>query len=160
MSRPITLSLPDDLRTLLGEETLAAVLDEEEFGMRSRSTDVDSAFRTAEALLGPTTGDEQRSMLRLRRLDDGIAVGTSPDAVEALSQEGRALGTSPAFRTAVPDAADAGVVMYVDIARAVELSGEDLGEHAQDVRPLQSFGMTSSGHAKSGTFRMRLTVRN
>ena len=151
------VSLPDDLRTLLGEQTLAAVLGEEDFGLRARTRDVDAAYRTAEDLARRVLGDDPSS--GLRRLDDGIAVGSTPEALEAISGSDGGLGKSEVFTTAVPDADRAGAVVYVDIARAIEVSGEDLGEDAQDAAALQSFGLTSSGDRSDGAFRMRLTVR-
>jgi hypothetical protein len=78
---------------------------------------------------------------------------------EAISGSDGGLGKSEVFTTAVPDADRAGVLVYVDIARAIEVSGEDLGEDAQDAAALQSFGLTSSGDRSDGAFRMRLTVR-
>ena len=158
----VGVTLPGDLRALLGEETLAAV-GKEGFAMRTRSADVDGAFRTASALLGAASEEEDVPMLR--RLDDGIAVASTPEQLDAVSRNDGGLGASPAFRTAVPDSAGAGMLVYIDIAQAITLTEDMSGGSAAgdelpaDVRKLESFGMTSSGDARNGTFRMRLTVR-
>jgi hypothetical protein len=125
--------------------------------LRARTDDVDAAYRTAEDLARRVLGDDPSS--GLRRLEDGIAVGSTPEALEAISGSDGGLGKSEVFTTAVPDADRAGVLVYVDIPRAIEVSGEDLGEDAQDAAALQSFGLTSSGDRSDGAFRMRLTVR-
>lgn len=152
------LSLPGDLRTLLGEETVAAVLGEESFALRARTRDVDAAYRTAETIVG-TIGTEDVSSL-LRRLDDGIAVGTDPEALDAVSGRDGGLGRSEAFTKAVPDAEQAGLLLYVDVAQARRLTGESVGKGEADLARLQSVGLTSSGDLKDGTFRLRVTVRD
>lgn len=152
------LTLPDDLRALLGEETLAALLSENEFGLRTRTDGVDAAFRTATKLTSEATGDNASSLVR--RLEDGIAAATTPEALEVISGSDGGLGRSEVFQTAAPDAEKAALLIYVDIARAIELSGEDLGDDAQDAAVLQAFGLTSSGDSSDGAFRMRLTVRD
>lgn len=151
------VSLPEDVRTVLGSETLAAVFGEEDFGLRSRTDDVDGAFRLVESLADEASGGDAGSIVR--RLEDGIAVGSTPEALDSISGTDGGLGTSGAFTTAVPDAGRAALLLYVDIARAIEVSGEDLGEDRQDAAVLQSFGLTSSGDTSDGAFRMRLTVR-
>ena len=153
------LSLPDDLRALLGEETVLAAFGESDFGVRSRTGDVDAAHAAAQAVAALVSGGGDPSQV-LRRLEDGIAVASSPRALEAISTSSGGLGDSEAFRRAVPDAADAGFLAYVDVARALELSGQDLGEHATDVAQLQSIGISGSGNERSSTFRLRLTVRD
>jgi hypothetical protein len=153
------LTLPDDLRTLLGEETVVGFFGEEDVAVRTRTDDVDAAFRTATALAEGFTGGGDVSQV-LRRLDDGLAAGSTPAALDAISTDDGGLGDSDAFRSAVPDADEAGYLVYVDIARAIELAGQDLGAGAEDAAQLQSLGITGSGDAESSTFRMRLTVKD
>jgi hypothetical protein len=94
----------------------------------------------------------------LRRVEGGLAVGSNPEALQQIASDG-GLGESKAFRAAVPDADGAGYLLYVDIARAIELSGAALGEDAADAEPLQSLGLSGSGDDRNSTFRLRLTVR-
>ena len=156
-AQDVGLTLPDDLRTLLGEEAVMALLGEEEGGLRTRTEDPDGAYGIAQSLLELTGG---ASSAQLSQTDDGIALATSPESLDAITASGGGLGDSDAFRKAVPDGDRAGLLVYVDIARAVAMSGEDLGEDAADVEQLEAFGMTSSGDNRNSTFRMRLTVRD
>jgi hypothetical protein len=150
------LTLPDDLRTLLGDETLVAAFDASAVGLRARTDEVEQAYDAAQSLVTLLTGGLDPSQT-LRRLDDGLAVGSTPEALEAITTTDGGLGDSEAFRAAVPDADQAGYLVYVDVARAIELSGEDLGE---DAAQLRSFGLSGSGDNRNSTFRLRLTVRD
>ncbi len=157
-ARDLGLELPGDLRTLLGDETVVGVFGEADVALRSRTDDVDAAYEKALVLAQTLTGGQDIASV-LRKVDGGLAAGTSPEALEAISGDDGGLGDSRAFRTAVPDAEDAGYLLYVDIARALELAGQDLGEDAADAAVLQAFGVTGSGDATSSTFRLRLTVQ-
>jgi hypothetical protein len=150
------LTLPDDLRTLLGDETLVAAFDASAVGLRARTADVDQAYDAAQSLAALLTGGTDPAQV-LRRLDDGLAIGSTPEALEAITTTDGGLGDSEAFRAAVPDADEAGYLVYVDVARAIELSGEELGA---DAGQLRSFGLSGSGDNRNSTFRLRLTVRD
>lgn len=152
------LTLPDDLRTLLGEETLAAAFGESGFGVRSRTSDPDAAYDALQGLAGLISGGQDPGQV-LRRLEDGVAVGSSPQALDAISGSDGGLGGSAEFEKALPDAGDAGFLAYVDVARALEMAGLDLGGHSADLAQLQSLGISGSGDESSSTFRLRLTVR-
>ncbi len=158
-AQDLGFSLPEDLGALLGDETVAALLGEDEGAVASRTDDPDAAYDVASRLAGllDPAGDPSDV---LRRLDEGIALGTSPEAVEAISGADGGLGDTDAFRAAVPGAEGAGTVAYVDIARVLELYGEELGERRDDAAALRAFGMTSSGDARNSTFRLRLTVKD
>ena len=153
------LSLPQDLRVLLGEETMLAVFGEQDAALRSRG-DGEQAYpvaqRIAQALEdngGPPTGD------KLRDLEGGVAVGTSPAALDQVTATDGGLGDSDRFQLAVPDADDAGVVLYVDVTRALALGAAD-GDlvDRSTLEPLEALGLTVDGGGDGG-FRLRLTVR-
>lgn len=158
-ARDLGLSLPDDLRTLLGDQTVIGMFGEQDVAVRARTADPDAAFRTASTLAQTFTGGGDTSQL-LRRLDDGLAAGSSPMALDAISSDAGGLGETAAFRAAVPDAEEAGYVLYVDIARALQMFGSDLEEGAADAARLRSLGVTGSGDNRNSTFRMRLTVQD
>ena len=147
--------LPEDLRPLLGEETVAAVLGESDFGLRVRSEEPDASYDVITRVAGIVGMDESN----LRRLDDGYAAGTTPEALRGISSEG-GLGGTDAFRVAAPDADGAGYVLYVDIARLWELFGNPDDDIARDVEQLQSVGVTGSSDGRDSTLRARLTVRD
>lgn len=149
------LTLPDDLRPLFGEETVGAVLGEEDFGLRVRSTDPDAGFEVL-TRVAPLAGLDAST---LRKLDDGFAAGTTPDALDAMAGDG-GLGGTEAFRAAAPDADGAGYVVYVDIARLWAMFGSPDDDRAGDVEQLQSFGVTGSSDGRNSTVRARLTVRD
>lgn len=117
----------------------------------------------------PSPGSETRSSSlartaelpadQLRVLDDGLAVGTTATAVDRISSGDGGLGRSPVFRKAVPDVDSAGLVLFVDVARALEAGGQKwLGDGNRDAEQLEAVGFTSSG-GENGTFRLRVTVK-
>lgn len=121
-------------------------------------------FESYEELLPPedtTFGAVGRGLVelpaeQLRRLDDGVAVGTTGAAVDMISSGDGGLGGSELFRRAVPDADDAGVVLFVDLARAAELSSGTAP--TGDAAVLEALGVTARG-GQDGEFRLRLMVR-
>ncbi|MCW2681221.1 MAG: hypothetical protein JWM62_2622 [Frankiales bacterium] len=152
-ARELGLDLPDDLRALLGDETVAAALSERDFVLQTRSEDPDAAYAVWEKVTALASGQGPASVLR--KTEDGVVVGSNPEALQRV-EDGRGLGDSDVFREAVPDAEDAGYLLYVDLARALELAGQDVPE---DAEPLQALGISGSGDDDSSTFRMRLTVK-
>ena len=152
------LDLPQDLRTLLGEETVLAVFGAEDVAVRSRS-DGDDAFALAQRLAqtleadgGPPLGDQ------LRDVEGGLAVGSSPAALDQVTATDGGLGDSDRFQLAVPDAAEAGVVLYVDVVRARELGFDDNDVvDRSSIEPFESIGFTANG-GDDGGFRLRLVV--
>ena len=154
-AREAGVDLPDDLRPLLGEETAVAVLGEQDFGLRVRSADPDAAYDVLTRVASLAGLDEST----LRKLDDGFAAGTTPDAVAAMAGDGD-LGSTAAFRAAAPDADGAGYVAYVDLARLWELFGHPEDDWSDDIDQLQSFGVTGSSDGRDSEVRARLTVRD
>ena len=153
------LSLPQDLRVLLGDETMLGVFGAEDIAVRSRGDDGDAyavAERIAQSISdsgGPPAADT------LRRAEAGVAVGTTPAALDQITASGGGLGDSARFQLAVPDAEDAGMVLYLDVARALELGGPggDVVDRST-VEPLEAVGLTAEGGDDAG-FRLRFTVR-
>jgi hypothetical protein len=151
------IQLPEDLRSLFGEDTVVAAFPDGGFAARSRTSDVDAAFATASTLAQVTLGSAASDVVR--RLDDGVAVGTDPSALGAISTSGGGLGETKAFRRAVPDADEAGSLLYVDVAGALTAL-EAPADLSEDVAQLQAVGMSSAGDASNATFRLRVTVRD
>jgi len=151
------IALPDDLAALLGQDIAVAAFPDGGFGARSRTEQVDAAFGTAsavaEALLGAASPDV------LRRLEDGVAVGTDPAALDAVTSSDGGLGGTAAFRAAVPEAEGAGILLYVDIAGALARFG-DPAELDEELSQLQSLGVSSRRDARNATARFRLTLRD
>ena len=86
------------------------------------------------------------------RVDDGLVFGTTTDALEQVSGDG-GLGSTGAFRDAVPDADGASTVVFVDLDRLLA----QLDEDDEQVAPLRAVGF-SVGPGLDGAFRLRLTL--
>ncbi len=149
------LSLPDDLVTLLGDRTVVAAFDDQGVAARSRTPDPAAAARIVRTLLTNLTGTDSSELVAT--LSDGIAAGTTPEAVDAVSGSGgpAALGRSKVFRRAVPEAADSSVVLFVDVAKALAAAGEDFGSPPKDLQALEAVGFS----ADATSFRLRVTLR-
>lgn len=94
----------------------------------------------------------------VRLLDDDVAVGSEPAALDKISADDGGLGGSPQFGRAVPDSKQAGAVLFVDIA-ALELFGDGVeAQDRADLEVLEAVGATSTG-GQNGTFRIRLTLK-
>lgn len=91
----------------------------------------------------------------VRVLEDGLVVGSSPEAIDRMASDAGGLGRSEVFRAAVPDADDAGFVLFVDLQRALSMAGAEM---TADLEPLEAVGMSSVGGADA-SFRVRLALR-
>ena len=162
----VGISLSDDLPAAVGKETAVAVLpgDSPGFGMRSRTDDAERGLAALQRVLAQTflSGSPDaiaRAQGLVRRTPDGLVAGSDPDAVDRIARDG-GLGRSGAFRQAVPDAGDAGAIAFVDIQRAIVLSGQDLDEQeVRNTEHLSAVGMSASADGANGSFRLRLTFR-
>jgi len=153
--------LPEDLATLLGEDLVIAVDRAELAGGHIRAgarmrTDPDALAdlfaRVQEALIR----HGENTPLYHRRTADGGVVATSPDYVDALEQGGD-LGTTPAFRTALPAAADADLAMWVDVTAV--LSGMGMkGTDLKDVEPIEGVGVSTTVAEGALDVRLRVVV--
>lgn len=91
----------------------------------------------------------------VRVLEDGLVVGSSPEAIDRMASDDGGLGRSEVFRAAVPDADDAGFVLFVDLRRALSMAGAEM---TADLEPLAAVGVSSRG-GPDASFRVRLTLR-
>jgi hypothetical protein len=99
---------------------------------------------------------------QVRVVEGGLVVGSSATAVDRMAGGDGGLGRSPLFRKALPDAADAGFLLYVDVQRAMALSRSavslDDEEPDDDLSRVAAVGMSATG-GEDGTFRLRVLVR-
>jgi hypothetical protein len=162
------LTLPDDLKAIFGDETavslsgdLTAFRGEQPDALpavtvASRGADAERSQQISSMLNQGLTGSEGA----LESNDGTVVFGNDPDAVSTVARGAGGLGDVEAFRTAVPDAADAGFVMYVDLGRILDEVGE-AGFEDEDlarVKALSGLGFTASGGVDA-EMRLRLTVR-
>ena len=154
------LRLPDDLVALLGSQF---------------SLSVDSDGLSGYPLVGyqattdpTTTGSATTAVTRLLRRSgvslstattaDGVVLATTPGYAQKLADGGGALGSSPSFRAAVPQASGATDVVYVDLATLVDLFGQLSGGSAKDLAPLKALGASVHTDQGRSTVQVRLTV--
>ncbi|NHC43657.1 hypothetical protein [Motilibacter aurantiacus] len=158
MSAQAPIEGGDDLRAVLGTDTAVALGDDSASAaaglgvtVRTRSDDPDRAEQVLRRLLeaGEISGD-----VTVQRESDGLRV--SVGTAGATGQ----VGSSDAFRRAVPDAEGQGFVMYVDLAKALAVAKER-GENAEEIErwsALEGLGVSATDGADSSA-RIRLTVR-
>jgi hypothetical protein len=149
------LDLPEDLVTLLGDETAAAVWgsqDDPRALVRTRTDDPSASLQVLDDLVMALTGEELDGYAK--EVDGGLVVGTK-DEVAGFEEEG-GLGDVDAFRDAVPDADEAGLVVWVDVAGAVSSTGADVPEAVEELRAV---GLTVSGDETSSDLRLRVLFR-
>jgi hypothetical protein len=151
------LKLPGDFKALFGDETGAAIgpmvmgATPPKVTVRTRGGDLPRAeqlmamLTTAFGIAAPTT----------EKTDDGFVVGTDAATVKAAATGADRLGDSKSFKTAVPDAEHAGVVIYVNLDRAVK-DGLAAGTDAAKLASLDAVGFTTTAEANP-TLRLRLT---
>ncbi|WP_168209990.1 DUF3352 domain-containing protein [Oerskovia sp. KBS0722] len=159
LEKTYDLRLPEDLKTLLGEQVVVA-LDSAGLDDVSSVTglaDVDLGARTIgdkaalEDLLGRIDAilvDAGAEKLTSATTKDGLVVASNEAYAARLAQDGK-LGTVDAFRTVVPDAKGAANAAYLDvdalesIARAnIDATGGDDSWIAY-VEPLRAVGVSS-----------------
>lgn len=157
------ISLPGDLKAVLGTELagyFAGTKNAPRAALRVKTTNpararaalfaIASAGASANAQ-GPVPDAAFTQFYA--PAEGGYVVGIPPSTFLVESTTGK-LGANAEFRAAVPDARGASFVLYVDINRAAGLAGDGAPD---ELKNLQSFGMTASSHGHNGSFRMRLT---
>lgn len=161
--------LPDDVKTLLGDD-FALALDSEGFdvaasgqpdpasirlGLRTSSglADVQELVTKVEIMLSPFVPVD----LVEREFDGGTVVASTEDYADILAQDG-ALADSENYQAAVADADGATAIVFADFDLALEVA-ERLGDMSEDEREtldvLRSFGVSA---ARDGDYT-RATVR-
>lgn len=165
-------ALPDDLQTLVGSSLVLSVgpgildaandpqdMDAWEIAYRTE-TDTAAADDLLSRVLG-LSGDEQLDQLLVRDDSDGVlTLGVSQPYVDAVTSDG-GLGDNATFQAAVPNAADADSVLYVNVNTFEHLyldgMGEDEGREALEM--LAAVGYSASNDADgNGEFTLRFVA--
>lgn len=150
-------SIPEDLSTLLGEN-LTVALDAEglspdnlqgasdiaNLGFGARFTTDPDAIRDLVDRIQSLLGEQGVPVqLSTADTDDGLVLASNDDYADQLAGGG-SLGDSDAFKSAVPDAADAEVVFYLDFDR-LETVVEDFGgeEGIEQLASVRAIGFSS-----------------
>lgn len=153
------LALPEDLKTLLGQNLTLAVSPQGLSAQALESNDL-SAVNIGLRLTGDADAQQQvvdkvnrlladqgGPAMATSRHADGITVATNSGYAEALAGAG-GLGDQDAFRTAVPDADQAVSAAYVDVngltrvMSDLDTSGES-AEFVRAVEPIKAVGLVT-----------------
>jgi hypothetical protein len=155
------LRIPDDVETLLGDDAVVAVDSDgllngiPSAGVRSVTDPAagsDLAKRLERALAMLTGGFG----ITARGTDDGMVVATTDDYASELEAGNGGLGSSPSFQRAVPDAATAHAVMWLDIAAVSGTLALTEPDVADLIAPLDSFGLAVTPDGDGTRVRARL----
>lgn len=158
-AKQLGLTLPRDLKTLLGAETAVGVMgggaDIDVVGRILSSTPTLSAGLATTVVSNIARSRQQLSGL-VRPSADGYYVGSSKAAVLKTATAKAKLGDTVSFKRALPEASTSGFSIYVNIQGALRATDAD-DEELRDARYLDAFGFTANPATSS--FRLRLTVR-
>lgn len=155
------IALPDDLATLVGDDAVLAVDGEglltgiPGIGLRS-VTDPDAGATLAakiESALASLTGGFG---ITARGTPDGMVVASTDDYAAELEAGAGALGSDPTYRSALPDAADASTLVWVDFSSVRGFVALAAPEAGGVLKPLEAFGATVSSDDGGSLVRARL----
>lgn len=154
------LSLPEDLVALLGSQ-LSLSVDSQGlagfplFGYQAK-TDPAAA---AHGMAAVTTLLQKAGVsVTSKTTPDGIVLASTPGYADTLAAADGTLGSSPAFTAAVPDAAGATQVLYLDLAAIFGATGVASGASGKDLAPLSSVGASVHVDGGQATYRLRLSL--
>jgi hypothetical protein len=169
LSRGSGLDLPDDIETLLGSSTALSISKDFDFEAASMSSDgegvpvaltVRGDADAIEQVLDKVRAQDPRGATVLGSDSGHGLVVVGPTAAyrhEVLT--GGDLGDSDAFRSVVPEAGDASVVVYVNVDDLQKMVGQlSEGDHqvVDNIAPLKAFGF--SGWIDDGVARTSLKI--
>lgn len=164
--------IPGDIQTLVGQSLAIGVgpgiaqfdqiQDPSDVPAVIRvQTDTDAANAVIDKAItasGATPADVEPYFVR--RADDGVlSMGLSQDYVDA-AVEGGGLGESATFQSAVPNAADADSVFYVDLNAFEEYYLSEISDEntRSSVEQIAAVGMSASWSGEDGEFTLRVVA--
>jgi len=156
------LKMPDDLVAVLGRETaVGAVLPQgrgEEFKVTARVA-TDSPERALK-VIDKLNQMEPSEEVFTSPAPGGYTLSTDRAHLADAADGDMSLADDDAFSNAVPDAADASALLFVDLRAVMGIfSAMGASEEADPWEPLEAFGATATGQDGDGEFTMRLTFR-
>jgi hypothetical protein len=160
----VGLTLPDDVKTLLGSDLLFAVssdglADTPQIGGRM-ATDPAAADKVLRAV---SSSPEGASLgLKWKQLPDGVAVSNVQSYADLLgSLGGPKLSEQKDFRDAVPDADQSSIAGYVNLRAIGDIVGPKTAEEAAKawLSTFRSLGFTVTNADDVSTMHLRLLLR-
>lgn len=155
------LQLPDDLRTILGGDPVAAAFGDlaaPQFGVRTVTDDPQRAVQVLGGVLG---SPEAGLPVAAAPLEDGYVLSTDPAVADTLARDG-GLGDTEAFRAAVADPDDAGVIGFVGLGALIDeviAQGGDSAAEAEEFAAVSALGFSATSSGDEGRFVLRITTR-
>jgi len=125
--------------------------DQRGLGLVSTTDDPASARRAADTLLRKVDPD---STLTVRSTADGTVLASSAAYADQLTADG-GLGRQQLFTDSLPDLDRATAVVYVDLQKAADISGDEL---PSEVAALRSVGLTASSTGDESDVHLRLVA--
>lgn len=155
------LKLPDDLADLLGQRFALAVAAPDAsgqpvVGVRAQSATAASSG-ALDRLLAAT--DSAGLSLERRNVDGGYVLSSSRRHAEALAAGNGDLGSSGAFRDAVPGASDAQMVAYVDVERLASTYSGVVDGSGDQLEAIKAIGLSANGTSDGYSMTLRVTTR-
>jgi len=153
-----------DIETLFGAETgvvVAGTEDQPQFAVRTRGSNAAAALVIAGKVLGASPASEMGVTVKKIAGPDGIVVGMGPDLTGAIfNKSGSTLGSTDAFRQAMPDAGQADFAAFFNLTKIMPILAKDPAAKADvaSLKPFSALGLTVTGGADP-TVRLRLSVR-
>lgn len=155
-ARQLGLKLPGDLDALFGTEFALGVKVRQDGGDVAVRVATDRPDR-AQKVLGPVLSMTGEPDVQVVPAQGGYAAGTDKAMLDQVVAGSGNLGGSPTFQDAVPNAAQANALLYVDLAQLVDTFAH--GKDKVDLAPLQALGMSTTGDSSDASFTIRLTVK-
>jgi hypothetical protein len=155
------LSLPDDLRAMLGSDLVVAAfgdLQSPGLGARVVTDEPEAAARSIDSILS-SLGAGAAPVYSFG--DGDYVVATDAAAADALGAPG-GLGDSDAFQAAVADPDAARMIGYVDLAAVLDevvAQGGEAGEEAAKFSAVDALGLSVAGTDEGSRFVLRITTR-
>jgi hypothetical protein len=153
------ISVPQDVQKALGQRVSIA-FGGVDGGTPKVAAKVSGDRPTLERILTAVQQGVGQSVASVPSGDDTV-LATDESYAHAVAS-GSGLGSSTAFTDAAPDAKDAQVVAFVNLARLYQQLGDTMDLSADDrknVAPLSAVGITAKQSGDGSTFRVRLTTR-
>jgi hypothetical protein len=164
----VGLDLPDDAETLLGEAAVLSIggdLDPQTFFDSPDGSGVPIGLtvqgdrEAIEGVLDRLRSDGGEALLASDGDGDLVAIGPDADYRALLLADGD-LGSTDAFRDAVPDADDAAAIAFVsfDAGEWLDHLAQDASDLAENLRPLAALGLTGSFDGDTSHLVLRVTT--
>lgn len=148
------LDLPDDVAALVGTSTVIAIggsSDEPGVGLVSKTDDPERARSAAEKIFKEADPD---ATVVAKSTGDGTVIASDSAYADKLTGTGN-LGEQENFKAALPDLDSAQFVVWADVQKFAETTGEEIPAEAKAVR---SFGLTATSSGDTSTLHARLVV--